>query len=497
MTWRRLACLGAVLLMAGDTHVAAAQLARYREPPYGACRFVQDHFKVTLESFQEQVLIAFGKPGIDRISMQAAAGVGKTAVECWCAWYFLATQCLLEHEHPKGLVTGITDANVKDNFWAEMQKWRGVSPFLTESFTWTANRIFANEFPETWFLGRRNWSKNGTADEQGATLSGLHSRSVAAFIDESGGIPTTVLRAAEQALSDRPLFGKLLQGGNPISLEGMLHAAANELRTQWTVIIVTNDPDDPHCSKRGDKEWARTQIDTYGRDNPWVMSYILGKFPPTSLNTLIGLEDVVAAMKRRAKPDDYLKYQKRLGVDVARFGDDRTVIWARQGPQSFNPVELRGADTVAIFNKVYDAKLKWGSELEFVDDTGNWGHGVLDQLCAVNANPVAIVFHAPALNVRYKNRRAEMWIRMCDAIKRGHALPYVPGLVAELTTPTYSFTNGTFLIEEKDQIKKRLGRSPDMADACALTYAHVDVPSNAERDRHGLGKALTESAERD
>ena len=71
-------------------------------------------------------------------------------------------------------------------------------------------------------------------------------------------------------------------------------------------------------------------------------------------------------------------------------------------------------------------------------------------------------------------------MKMAEWVKNGGALPNIPELVSELTTPTYTFTNGKFVLEEKDQIKIRLGRSPDLADALALTFAIVDMPSRLE-----------------
>jgi phage terminase large subunit len=473
---------GVLLLVAMTTDVveAVTRIASYRELPYGACRFVDEQFHVEPDRFQEEALIAFANPdpAYSRISLQAAAGVGKSAVMSWCAWYFLATQCRQEHEHPKGLVTGVTDANLRDNFWAEMAKWQGVSPWLTSAFTWNTDRIAANDHPHTWFLGRRAFSKTASADAQGATLSGIHARAVALFIDESGTIPPTVLRAAEQALADRPEFGKIMQAGNPSDLQGMLHVAATTARHQWIVIIVTNDPDDPRRASRGDVEWARSQIAMYGRENPWVKAFILGQFPPSSINALLGIEDVQAAMTRTLEPHQYDWQQKRIGVDVARFGDDRTVLAPRQGLAWFRPVVMRGARTTEIAARVFAGKQTFGSELELVDDTGHWGHGVIDNLVTAGVPAIGIVFHAPALNPRYKNRRAEMWIQMAQSVKGGAALPNIPELVAELVTPTYTFLNGTFVLEEKDRIKERLGRSPDIADAYALTYALPDLPND-------------------
>ena len=489
----RLAFAVLAWLLVSEGHLAAAKIASYRELPWGACRFAEQEFGFIGDKWQEQTLVAFADPAIPRISLQACAGPGKTAVEAICGWYFLATRCT-PGEHPKGLCTSVTGENLRDNLWAEFSKWQQRSSYLMHAFRWTAQRIFSIDHPETWFFSPRKWPKTGNADEQGATFSGLHSQNVCVIVDESGAIPPTVLRAAEQALANTT-FGKILQGGNPISLEGMLYAAANQLREQWFIVRVTGDPDDPNRSPRIDIDWARKQIATYGRDNPWVMSYILGQFPPSSLNSLLGIEDVHKAIARSRLDHTLFQHmQKRIGVDVARFGDDRTVLFPRQGLQAFNPIVMRGANTNEIVARVMESKRKWGSELELIDNSFAWGNGVVDNLTVAGVSAHAVNFAGKAIDPRYRNRRAEGWIKMADAIKAGAALPNEASLVAELTTPTYTFHNGQFQLEEKDQVKKRLGRSPDLADALALTYTLPDLPGQllGHMSQAGLGRAVTE-----
>jgi hypothetical protein len=476
--------------MSTTRETALNVLHRWREHP---AAFVYENFGTEADAWQRDALAAFASadPAMQRISLQAAAGPGKSAVLAWCGLHFLCTRGD-RGEHPKGAAVSITRDNLKDNFWAELAKWLGRSAFLSRAFTWTAERLFATDHPETWFLAARSWPKSASPDEQGKTLSGLHSKFVLALVDESGAIPLTVLRAAEQALSNCA-FGKIVQAGNPISLEGMLYAAATTLRHQWHVIRITGDPDDPKRSPRIELAWAQEQIANYGRDNPWVQSYILGLFPAASLNSLLGVDDVDAAMNRHLRTDAFSWSQRRLGIDVARYGGDRTCLFPRQGLAAFRPVVLRHARDSAvstdIANHVLAAKAKWGSEMEFFDATGGWAAGAVDVLRSNGYSPIDVQFAAPALDPRYKNRRAEIWFQMAEWIKRGGALPPVPELVAELTTPTYTFAGGKFQLEEKDQIKKRLGRSPDLADALALTFGLPDMPAHVMRAGQSSGTA--------
>lgn len=453
---------------------AAAEIKKWGK---SALYYVKTQFKVEPDAWQREALEALSSddPKKQRISLQACAGPGKTALEAWCGWWFLS--CKGEKgDHPKGAAVAVTSDNLKDNLWPEFSKWQTRSKFLMEAFQWTKERIFAKDHPETWFMSARSWSKNADPEEQGRTLSGLHSKYVLAMVDESGDIPISVLKAGEQALSNCK-WGKIIQAGNPTSMGGMLYDAATMLRDQWHIIRITGEPDDPNRSPRIDITWAREQIAKWGREDPWVMSYILGKFPPASWNQLLGPEEVQAAMTRHLKKGDYEFSQKRLGVDVARFGDDRTIIFPRQGLCAFQPAEMRNARGNDVAARLSIAKAKWGSEMEFVDDTGGYGAAVIDSAIQAGMNPIPINFSSKAIDPRYFNRRSEMWFNLQAWIRRGGVLPNRPGLLKELTAPTYTFKNGKFQLEEKDQIKSRLKFSPDEADALVLTFAIPDAPA--------------------
>lgn len=471
---------------------AHQRLLRWRADPVA---FVRENFQVEPDPWQVAGLRDFADPGKPRLSFQACVGPGKSTLMAWMIWNFLS--CYGNRgQHPKGAAVSITADNLKDNLWAELAKWLARSTFLKEAFEWNQERIYAKDHPSTWFLSARSWPKNASAEEQAKALAGYHSEYVGFFIDESGGIPTAVLRTAEQALAT-VVFGKIIQCGNPTDLEGMLYAASNKLRHQWTVHIITGDPDDATAwvhsprARAGHKDdpacvcptcWARKQIETYGRENPWVQSSILGKFPPSSLNALISAAEVEEAMQRDLPDEAYRWTAAKLGVDVARYGDDRTVIFPRQGLKAFDPTVLRHARDSAVATdlatRVLAERDTYSAETVIMDATGGWAAGTSDVLKASNLQTVNVQFHKPAINGKYLNKRAELWFTMAEWVKDGGALPNVPELVAELSQVTYLFLNGKFQVEPKDQVKKRLGRSPDLADALALTFG---VPDTASR----------------
>ena len=456
-----------------------ARIRGWRENPRA---FAYEELKFEFDPWQDEVLQIFPSQDPDklRISLQACTGPGKTAVLAVCNLNFIGCYGS-KGEHPQGLCTSITDANLAGNLWKELAKWQARSDYLRVAFRWTATRFSSVDHPATWFLEARGWSKRADLDTLGRTLSGLHAKDVMVTIDESGEVPVPILRSGEQIFSSTSRWAKLLQGGNPTSLEGALYHAAVPARHRWFVIRVTGDPDDPQCAQRVNRENNREQIRLYSRENPWVKATILGEFPPASINALLGYEDVEAAFARRLRPEVYQWAQKRIGVDVARFGDDRTVLFPRQGLAAFTPKVLRHARGASVSTEiataVMAAKSRWGSELELMDVTGGWAAGARDVLLTAGVPVIELNFGGEAIDPKYENRRAELWFGGAQWIKGGGWLPKLPELVGELVTPTYTFSKrGKFLMEPKDLVKQRLGRSPDLADAFMCTFGMPEMP---------------------
>lgn len=466
---------------------AAVKIRCWRENPV---QFVREVFGVEPDAWQVETLSKLGgdfRPR-RRIGMKACTGPGKSAALAWGGWHRLL--CFAEKgEHPKGAaLSGEGRDNLRDNLWAELSKWQQRSPMLMAAFTWTKELIFANDHPETWFLSARSYAKDADSEAIGRSLSGLHSRFPFVLLDEIGDMPLAVGQKAEQIFTGGVKDGLVMGAGNPTSTTGLLYSIFTHARGQWEVITITADPDDPKRTPRVDPDHAREQIKRYGRDNPWVMATILGEFPEQGFNTLLSLAEVERAMGRHHQPEAYEFAQKRLGIDVARFGDDRTAVFPRQGLVAFKPAILRSARTNDIAARVMAAKAKWGSELEMVDDSGGWGAGVIDSLMQAGQTPMPVNFAGKATDPRYANKRAEMWFDMAQWVKRGGALPNIPELARELTAPTYTFQNGKFLLEPKDAIKKRLGYSPDIADALALTFAIADMPAQNTLEAQMMGQ---------
>ncbi len=210
-----------------------------------------------------------------------------------------------------------------------------------------------------------------------------------------------------------------------------------------------------------------------------------------------------AALGKHLSQSIYSHAARIIGVDVARFGDDISVIFPRQGLASFTPIEMRNSDSTQGGGAVARKWTDWDADACMIDASGGYGAGWADVLKTLGRTPIEVQFAGKPSDLRYYNKRAEMWFEMCEWIKGGGVLPNIPLIVEELTVPTYSFSRDKLLIEEKDQIKLRLGRSPNYADALACTFAQpvfvdrspmgmlsLTMPSNqSARDYNPLERA--------
>jgi hypothetical protein len=238
-------------------------------------------------------------------------------------------------------------------------------------------------------------------------------------------------------------------------------------------------------------------IRAWGRDNPWVRVNVLGQFPQRAWNTLLGPEEVLEAQKRDWDEDIYRDEPLVAGLDVARsIGGDRSVLFPRQGRVAYRLMIWRGLDTMDLAAEVARWIDKNDPDLVSIDATGI-GAGVYDRLAQLGYPQIEeIHFGSKAQDeVRFANRRAELWWTLSDWVRERGSLPDVPELVAELSAPTYRYNaQDRLVLEPKEEVKERLQASPDLADALALTFATKVV---SRRARGVYGEEAVTKAVRD
>ena len=188
-------------------------------------------------------------------------------------------------------------------------------------------------------------------------------------------------------------------------------------------------------------------------------------------NALITIDKVSDAAAKKMTDADITGSARILGVDVARFGSDRSVIQKRQGLAAFEPKIFDDIDNMTLAGMVAQTINDWQPDAVFIDS--GRGEGVIDRLRQLGYFVTEVNFGGKALNPTYNNKRSEMWDNIRIWLDDGGALPNNTDLKTDLCVPLYKFDNSNRMqLESKDDIKKRGGRSPDLGDALALTFSY-------------------------
>lgn len=190
-------------------------------------------------------------------------------------------------------------------------------------------------------------------------------------------------------------------------------------------------------------------------------------------NALIPIDLVREACGRHYSEHEYMSAPLVYGVDVARFGNDSSVIFKRRGMVAFEPVVYRKFDNMKLADAIARMMAEEKPDAVFID--AGQGQGVIDRLTrGLGLRVTEVPFGGAALDAdHYANRRIEMWDQMAKWLRQGGAIPPSTLLQSDLCAPTYGYTvgKGLKILESKDKIKERIGRSTDLADALALTFA--------------------------
>jgi hypothetical protein len=306
-------------------------------------------------------------------------------------------------------------------------------------------------------------------------------------IDEVAQIkPTLWGEVIRPALSDRKGWAAFIGTPKGINLFSQIYDQALNLMSKgdpdWCAMLYSVE----QTHVIDEKELAALKVEM--SENEFRQEFLCD-FSAAQDNGLIPIDDIRAAANKFYRESEYMGAPLIYGIDVARFGSDASVIFKRRGLVAFEPIVIRKFDNMALADRIAVEMAKEKPEAVFIDSGA--GQGVIDRLRQMRFDVVEVPFGAQAIDKeQFANRRMEMWWHMAQWIKQGGAIPPDPILQGDLGAPTYGYTpKGPKILEAKDKLKERIGRSPDLADALALTFAAPVAPKlsrSMERAIYGV-----------
>jgi len=393
-----------------------------------------------------------------RTIVPAGYAVGKTWVAARIAIWFL-------YSFPRSIIvtTAPTWRQVENVLWAEIRRQHA-----------EARRPLGGEVLKTRIKITDDWFALGMSTDDPTRFQGFHAAHVLVIFDEAAGVDKGVWDAAEGQMAGEHC--RWLAIGNPIEPSGPFYNACKS--ESWTPNVKSGKLVCPNLVTR---RWVEDRRREWGEGSPLFESRVLGQFPTASEHALIPLTWVLEAQKRSSsvRLEKPVPLNERLiGVDVARSGADATVFLLREVNRVTDVEEHRNlavtetAGRLILFAERHS--VPWNQV--FVDVIGI-GAGVVDLLAEKGRHVWPVNFGAAAQDpARYANVRAECYWLLRESVRpdvpQSLCIPGTFGrLSAELASVDWSVTSGgKILLEPKDKVKQRIGRSPDHADALALTF---------------------------
>jgi len=441
----------------------------YRHKPVEFCQAV---LNFEPDDWQKRVLNDLAK--YPKVTVRSAQGVGKTGIEACVLLWFLA--CF---PHPKIIASAPTRQQLHDVLWSEVSKWQNKSEDLKELLVWTKTRIYRIDDSERCFAV----AKTATRPEN---MQGFHEDNMLFIVDEASGVADPIMEAILGTLSGEN--NKLLMCGNPTKKTGVFHDSHTVDKDLYKTHKIS-----AFDSSRTNKENVNALVKKFGERSNVVRVRVHGEFP-------IDEDDVFIST---ALAESGLHTENRLekietidiGVDVARFGDDSTVIATKVNNTVLPLAIRRGQDLMATANQTVVLAKELHEKhkkrvMVKIDDTGVGG-GVSDRMIELkiqqNLSWLLIIPINLARSVRhayYENFTTLLWGSLKELLEDGElCLPDDAELIGEITNRKKLFTSsGKIALERKDDMKKRGLPSPDRADAVTLATFFIDPDTNQRRE---------------
>ena len=415
-------------------------------------------------------------PEMYRLAVASGRGIGKSALVSWLILWLLSTRL-----GSTVIVTANTEQQLRSRTWAELGKWLTLA---INNHWWekTATTIK----PAKWFeealqkdlkidTGHYYAQAQLWSEENPDAFAGIHSSyGVCLIMDEASGIPGPIYSVSEGFFSEPTKDRYWFTFSNPRRNSGPFFDSFHGKRSFWK-----NEQIDSRTVEGTDQKLFQSMLEQYGEDSTVARVEVLGEFPSYENDTVIPMELCRSAVMREV--DLTASEPIVWGIDVARFGGDNSALCKRQGNSVLEMKTYNSMDLMALCGAIkneYDDCTTLEKPSEILVDVIGVGSGVVDRLSELNLPVIGVnVGESPSSKKNYLNLRAELWFKIKEWLSgRDVFMPSDDELVQQLVSPIYKYTStGKIKLESKEEMKKRGIKSPDKADALALTFASTSA----------------------
>ena len=408
-----------------------------------------------------------GVTPVDPIRHATASGhgIGKSALTAWVVLWIASTR-----PHSKGTVTANTSDQLRTKTWSEVGTWKArclVGHWFEYNNSRGSMGLYHKSWPESWRCDAQT-----CREENSEAFAGQHAATSTSYyiFDEASAVPDKIWEVAEGGLTDgEPMF---FVYGNPTKNGTRFYDCFGRQKNRWITQQI-----DSRTSKLTNKKTIQAWADDWGEDSDFFRVRVLGRFPRGGDMQYIPNDVVADAMARpigRYLGDDPLV----CGIDLARGGEDDCMIQFRRGKDAKSekvykiPGE-KSRDSMRVVSMLVMILDRHKPDVAFLD-VGSMGGPIGDRLRQLGYHVIDIGFGWVADDEKhYSNKATEMWARAREWMLNGGAIVDDPALETELTGREYQHDKRDRLqLEQKKDMKKRTGHSPDWADALVLTFAH-------------------------
>ncbi len=419
------------------------------------------------------------KQGIKRLAIRGPHGLGKTAILSWVILWFALTRDGKDWKIPctasawRQLIHFLFPELHK---WARSLRWEriGRKPFdtrselLSLSLKLTTGEAFA------------------VASDKAATIEGAHAEELLYIFDEAKTIPDDTFDAAEGAFAEGRAWA--IAASTPGEPQGRFHAIHSRKPGfgDWVVVHVTKQ----QCIAAGrmSLEWAEQRERQWGKNSAVYQNRVEGEFASSEEDGIIPLAWVELANERWLALQDAGEWGDltAVGADIGRSGSDPTVLALRYTDAIKELRRSAKEDIMQTTGRIINALDSGKNGAEAIVDVIGIGAGVVDRLReqkkpvrAFNASVKTDLKDAPGI-LSFINLRSASWWGMRERLDPNSgiptALPPDDLLTGDLTAPHWRINStGRIQVESKDDIKKRLGRSPDSGDSVVMAFAQLEA----------------------